>query len=176
MKELIARKYVKALVQSFNADEITQLLGFLKNIQKAMKKDKFKEIIATPSVHVSKKTELVLQVFGSEEPRFVNFIKLLGENGRFEIIPDICKELEKTISSMKNEYTATLTTNEAFERKVLKSIETSLAKKLKVRLALTQEASSKEGVRLIVDDLGIEVSFSKEKFINDLREHILKAF
>ncbi|MDE6045319.1 MAG: hypothetical protein K2F85_07385, partial [Helicobacter sp.] len=58
----------------------------------------------------------------------------------------------------------------------LENIKNTFAKKLNVNLALKHEHSDKEGVRLVVEDLGVEVAFSQERFVSDLREHILRAF
>ena len=59
---------------------------------------------------------------------------------------------------------------------VLKEIENKFSQKLGVNLLLKQQIVENAGIKLVVEDLGVEVSFSQEKFINDLRNHILKAF
>ncbi len=75
----------------------------------------------------------------------------------------------------KKEYAATLTAKESLDTKTLEKIQDSLAKKLGVKLSIKQRLSEVDGIKLSVEDLGIEVSFSKERFSNDLKHHILKA-
>ncbi len=176
MRELIAKRYVKALIESFDKEQIGMLCDSLKKVQQALEIKVFAEIIKSPSISEAKKIELVLDICGRDIPKLVNFIKILGAKNRFEFIPDMCVEIEKTISTIRNEYAAILYVTEFFDEAMLKNIETAFAQKLNVNLVLTQQTVAKEGVRLIVEDLGVEVAFSREKFINDLREHILKAF
>ena len=45
-----------------------------------------------------------------------------------------------------------------------------------VRVLMLEREIDIEGVRLVVEDLGVEVAFSQERFVSDLREHILRAF
>ncbi|RAX56931.1 hypothetical protein CCZ01_07710 [Helicobacter monodelphidis] len=176
MKELIAKKYTKALTESFKAEEIVSILESLRKVESAFEDSLFCDIIATPSIQEAKKTEVILDITGRNNSKLINFVKLLGEKNRFEIIPDLCRELERRLATMRSEYTALLYTQEAFSDDVLKNIEVAFAKRLNVRLALVQKISNDGGVRLVVEDLGVEVAFSKEKFVNDLRDHILKAF
>lgn len=177
MKELVAKKYIRAITESFSPEEISTLLTSLKKVALAFDLEKFREIIQTPSVSDEDKVELVLSIFENKDnDRLVNLIKVLGEKNRFEIIPEICRGLERTISATQNRYVAVLMSKDPFADDVLKNIEGAFAKKLNVDLAMAHESSTKEGVRLMVEDLGVEVSFSKEKFAQDLKEHILKAF
>lgn len=176
MKELVARRYVKALVQSFGEQEIASLLQSLQKVHAAFASEKFREIIAAPYVSEAKKIELVLQIVESNDSKVQNLIRLLGTKNRFAFIPEICAELEATLAAMHKEYVAVLSSKEAFDEATLENIKSTFAKKLNVNLALKHELSPKEGVRLVVEDLGVEVAFSQERFVSDLREHILRAF
>ena len=55
------------------------------------------------------------------------------------------------------------------------NIAKSLSSRLNVNLDLRQERAAIDGIRLSVEDLGVEISFSKERFFTDLTNHILKA-
>lgn len=176
MNEVIAKKYVRALVKAFDSHELSVLLEALDRVNVALQMEDFRDIIVSPNIQEEQKIELVLGVFGRENQKFVHFIQLLAEKKRFIIIPEIHKELERYLSSVRSEYKAVLFTGEEFDERTLQKISKAFAKKLSVRLAIKQEVSTKEGVRLIVEGLGVEVSFSREKFVGDLREYILKAF
>ena len=176
MKELVARRYVKALVQSFGGQEIASLLQTLQKVRSAFADEKFCEIIAAPYVSDLRKVELVLQIVESSDSKIQHLIRLLGEKNRFAFIPEICAELEATLAAMNKEYVAVLSSKETFDEATLENIKNTFAKKLNVNLALKHEHSDTEGVRLVVEDLGVEVAFSQERFVSDLREHILRAF
>lgn len=176
MKELIARRYVKALVQSFGGQEVAPLLQSLQKVRSAFTSEKFCEIIAAPYVSNARKVELVLQIVESNDIGMQNLIRLLGEKNRLALIPEICAELEATLAAINKEYVAILSSKETFDEATLENIRNTFAQRLHVNLALKHERSDKEGVRLVVEDLGVEVAFSQERFVSDLREHILRAF
>ena len=80
------------------------------------------------------------------------------------------------LNRKNKEYIANLKVNEKYDEVVLKDIQDQFSKKLGVNLILKQELVDEVGIKLIVEDLGVEISFSQEKFIQDLRSHIMKAF
>ncbi len=86
------------------------------------------------------------------------------------------KELSSYLATLNKEYIAQLIVSESYDEAVLREIESQFSKKLGVNLLLKQQIVANVGVKLVVEDLGMEVSFSQEKFVNDLRNHILKAF
>lgn len=176
MRELVAKRYAKALVEALGEDRLASTLEWLKGSEGAFGTEAFQEMLASPQISKTLKGQVVLDVLGDGEAKLLNFIKVLADKNRLELIPDVCKELEKSIAATRNEYVAVLTTQEAFDDKTLKAIEETLAKKLQAKLVLSQKREEFEGVKLVVEDLGVEVSFSRERFINDLKNHILKAF
>lgn len=176
MKELVAKRYAKALVEAIGTEKLVAVLEWLQGARKAFEVETFRELLGSPQAPKELKTQVVLEVLGEGEAKFINFIKALAEKNRLELIPEICQELDRLIAVNRNEYKAVLTTQEAFDEATLKALEETLAKKLQAKLAITQKLGEFDGVKLVVEDLGVEVSFSREKFVNDLRNHILKAF
>lgn len=176
MKELVAKRYAKALIEAIGTEKLVAVLEWLQGARKAFEVETFRELLSSPQAPKELKTQVVLEVLGEGEAKFINFIKALAEKNRLELIPEICQELDRLIAVNRNEYKAVLTTQEAFDEATLKALEETLAKKLQAKLAITQKLGEFDGVKLVVEDLGVEVSFSREKFVNDLRNHILKAF
>ena len=87
MKELIAKKYVKALVSDLSKDEFNNFTAKLQEIANAFANEKFQNIIVSPNLKNSQKADFVLSLVGEADQKFVNFIKLLGENKRLDILP-----------------------------------------------------------------------------------------
>ena len=56
MKDLVAKRYVKALIAGRNKDEITSISSKLNQIASAFSSEKFKSIIASNEVSNSKKS------------------------------------------------------------------------------------------------------------------------
>ncbi|MGP1579520.1 MAG: F0F1 ATP synthase subunit delta [Wolinella sp.] len=180
MRELVAKRYAKALVESIGEEKIPLALEWFKKSEKAFRSEDFIDVILSPQIPKALKSQVMIDILEAGkrvgETRLINFVKALAERNRLELLPDICKELERFLAKSRNEYVATLTLKEAFDEATLKAIEAMLAKKLHAKLVLSQREENLEGVRLVVEDLGIEVSFLRDRFINDLRNHILQAF
>ena len=104
---------------------------------------------------------------GQVDAKLQNFFRLLAEADRILLIPYISNELEKRLLARKKEYAAILTTKEDLDSATLEKIQSALANKLGVKLSIKQKLSGAEGIKLSVEDLGIEVSFSKERFSRD---------
>lgn len=176
MRELVAKRYAKALVDVIGESGLYGAIDWLKRVEMAFEVESFADLLGSPQVDKGVKCKLTLEVLGDGEPRLVNFIRALADKNRLELIPYICKELERLMAVSRNEYMAILIAEEEFDIATLESIRQTLAKKLNANLVISQKKSQLEGIKLIVDDLGVEISFSRERFVSDLSKHILKAF
>lgn len=178
MKELIAKRYIKAFSKDVAQSELQKDLELLGRLANAYGIHKFKEIIESPCVDTCKKVEFILQVIleNNVTQRFSNFIKILAEHKRLDLFQELYVELSSYIASLNKEYIAKLSVNENCDEAVLQEIQSKFSKKLGVNLILQQRIVKEAGIKLVVEDLGVEISFSQEKFIQDLKNHIIKAF
>lgn len=173
MLYIIAKKYTQALIDS--GADLDEALHILKGFSLVLREKKYADIIASPFLSKTQKEQFLRDNIGKVDTKLENFFRLLAEADRILLIPYISNELEKRLLANKKEYAATLTSKEELDSKTLDKIQIALAKKLGVKLSIKQKLSGIEGIKLSVEDLGMEVSFSKERFSNDLKHHILKA-
>lgn len=173
MFHIISKKYTQALMDSVS--DLDEALSILKGFSAVLKNKKNADIIASPFLSKAQKEQFLLESIGKVDIKLQNFFRLLAQSDRILLIPYISDELEKRLLARKKEYAAILTAKEDLDTKTLEKIQDSLAKKLGVKLSIKQKLSEVDGIKLSVEDLGIEVSFSKERFSNDLKHHILKA-
>ena len=176
MLHIVAKKYTQALMDSVS--DLDEVLHILKGFSNVLREKKNADIIASPFLSKSHKEQFLLESVskvGKVDTKLENFFRLLAEADRILLIPYIASELEKCLLARRKEYAATLVTKEELDSATLDKIQSALAKKLGVKLSIMQELSGAEGIKLSVEDLGIEVSFSKERFSSDLKYHILKA-
>lgn len=178
MKDLIAKRYIMALVASVSQGELEGIALLLRKLAEANTISKFKEIMESPYVAKTQKIEFVLDniLDNSANVKFVNFIKVLAEHRRLDLFGELYEELSSYLATLNKKYIAQLIVNESYENSILNEIESKFSKKLGVNLLLKQQVVANSGIKLVVEDLGVEISFSQEKFISDLRNHILKAF
>ena len=175
MKDLIAKRYVKALLDGRDLNSATAVYNDLKTISSAFKEEKFISIISSSEVANSSKVELIISFVENCSDELKNLIKLLGTNKRLDLIPAMVKELDGQISRMNNTYTGVVYTNKKLSAKYVSSIESQFSKKFDVKLSLSQDVCDYDGIKVDIDSLGVEISFSKERLRSQMINHILKA-
>ncbi|HIV49761.1 F0F1 ATP synthase subunit delta [uncultured Helicobacter sp.] len=175
MMDLIAKKYTRAILETFSVKEVESIVVLFSQLSKVLEDKKVCDFIYSPFLDKAKKEELLVGVFSESEARFENLIRVLVRSNRISAIPEITRMLEKKILADKKHYVAVLKIKEELDSATLQSIAKSLSSKLKVNLDVRQEKAAVDGIRLSVEDLGVEISFSKERFFTDLTNHILKA-
>ncbi len=176
MEELIAKRYVKALKASLDAKSIADASGVFKELALAFNNEKFLHVIDSRDVAKSQKAEILLDaVKSAKSDKINNFIKLLVENGRINIIPAISSELSREISRMNKSYDGKVYSDSDIDAKTLAGISKGLSKKMDATISLEMIKNDFDGIKVEVEDLGIEVNFSKNRLNSQLVEHILKA-
>jgi len=175
-EELIAKRYVQSLMAVLDESSLDNAAELFTVLTTAFSDKKFLQIMHSNDIAVSSKTNLVLEMVKSANSTEINnLIKLLGENGRLSLIPAIAKELKRQIASKKRVYNGRVYSNTEIKQDSIDSIAHDLGKKMDATISLQFVPSSSEGIRVIVDDLNVEIDFSKSRLNAQLVEHILKA-
>ncbi len=175
MTDLVAKRYVKALLIDADAKSIEKISKELGNISSAYSEVKFNEIISSSEIKSNEKVNFLLSLNEKPSNTVNNLIKLLGENKRLNIIPSIVEELENQLSIINNNYAGVIYTNKKLKEADVKSIESEFSKKFEVNLTFKQEVCDYDGIKVDIDGLGVEISFSKDRLRTQMIEHILKA-
>ncbi len=176
MEELIAKRYVDALLSIADKDEKELYINSLNGISTSFDDPKIISMIEAPIVSIDKKVDTILASLGSKpNAKLVNFIKLLGEHKRLSLIPAIADMLNAQIQKESNLYTGIVKSKDALDDKKIKQLEDTLKRYTGSDINLTQEDSDLDGLRVDVEDLGIEVNFSKERVKDQLIDFIMKS-
>ena len=174
MEELIAKRYTQAL--SSVAKNLPEILETLNVLSHAIETSNVKITLISPIISSEQKTQMILATLGNEaDVILVNFIKILGENGRLELIPAITKVLNSDQQRIANEYEGVLRSTSTLDEEALSKLENTLKEYTGSTIKLTQEITDLEGLRVSVDDLGIEVNFSKQRVKEQLIDFIKKS-
>lgn len=175
MKDLVAKRYVKALIDGRNSESIKAISDKLNQISLAFTNEKFNFIISSPEITDKAKVDLIISLTDKSDKTFSNFIKLLGEKRRLDLLPFIAKDLNTQIAKMNNNYVGVVYTNQQLSNDYISSIEKQFSKKFDVKLSLSQNICDYDGIKVDIDGLGVEISFSKDRLKSQLIDHILKA-
>ena len=175
MKGIVAKKYVNALLKSCNDSEIEIIENSIKELSKAFSSSKFKEIILSPDITSEQKEEFILSLVDSKDEKLVNLMKLLASNERLFLIPEIAKELKYQISLKNNPYEGEIISNFEIGKEQIAKLEENFGKKFNANIKLEAKVSDYSGIKIQLDDLGVEVSFSLDRLKSQMVEHILRA-
>jgi F-type H+-transporting ATPase subunit delta len=175
MESLVAKRYVKALLVDRDVDSAVSLCDTITQIATAYGDDKFISIITSSEVSIDEKLGLINSFVDNDDVNVKNLLKLLADNKRLNIVPDIALELKKEIAILTNSYEGVVYTNVKLDDSDLSSIQEKFAKKFDVTLALTQNICDYDGIKVDIEGLGVEIGFSKDRLKSQMIEHILKA-
>ena len=176
MEELIAKWYIKAMNTNANKASIQNIASVFSILADFFKDKKFVQIIDNPNVSANDKSEILLEAVASADSSQVNnLIKLLVENKRINIIPAIAKELNKEIARSTKTYEGLVYSDTKITVKTMKELSDGLGKKFDSKISLTYVKDDFDGIKVDVEDLGIEINFSKARIDSQMIEHIVKA-
>lgn len=176
MKELIAKRYINALKGTVDDSSMENISAIFDALSSAFDDARFAQMMASPDVAASDKEALLLEsVKASKSTQVENMIRLLVENGRINIIPAIAEEMKKDSARTKKSYTGTISSNSDIDATTITELGSGLGKKLGAEVVLEFVKTDFDGIKVAVDDLGVEINFSKSRMNMQIIEHILKA-
>ncbi|VAY86457.1 ATP synthase delta chain [hydrothermal vent metagenome] len=174
MGNLIAKRYVKALLLDRDIKRITTVYNNINIIATAYNENKFLSIIYSPYIKDSDKVSLI-NSFIKGDTTVDNLIQLLVHNKRLNILPNIANELKKEIHILTNSYEGVVLSKIKLKNADIVSIQKQFEKKFNTSLTLVQNICNYDGVKVNIEGLGVEISFSKNRLKLQMIKHILKA-
>ncbi|MDD2357888.1 MAG: F0F1 ATP synthase subunit delta [Thiovulaceae bacterium] len=176
MEEMIAKRYVKALKNAFNVSELAEVGVVFNALAGEFKNPKFSQIMGNPNVTKNQKLAILLDATKAVESKELNnFIHLLVEEHRINVIPAISQIIEKEIAKINNTYSGIVYSNGDIDSATLSELGSGISKKINSNITLKFIKNDFDGVKMKIEDLGLEIDFSKSRINTQIIEHILKA-
>ncbi len=176
MEELIAKRYADALLSIASESERELFIESLNGVSNSFNNREIVTLFKSPIVSVANKVDLIVETLGKQpNTKLVNFIKLLGEHDRLSLIPHIADKLNAQIQKESNLYRGVIKAKEQLSEEKIKQLEDTLKRYTGSSINLSQEESELDGLRVDVEDLGIEVNFSKERVKEQLIDFVMKS-
>jgi F-type H+-transporting ATPase subunit delta len=176
MEELIAKRYIKAIKKSSDIESMENMALIFSTLAESFNNEKFVQIINNPDVSRDQKSEILLAAVKSADSKNVeNLIKLLAEHNRINIIPAIAEVLRKDIAATSKNYTGIVYSDSDIDTKVIEDLSSELGKRFDSNISLKFVKDDFNGIKVDVEDLGIEINFSKSRINSQIIEHIVKA-
>lgn len=176
MKENIAKRYVDALVQTSTPAELQGYQTVFQALAQSLKDEKSHELFFSPYVKDEDRVAILLDaVKPAKSEKINNLMKLLVEKRRMNIIDALADSLRLIIAQQTKNYAGIVSSNTAVKKETVKNFETGIGSKIEATLSLEAVKSDYNGVKIEVDDLGLDVSFSKSHVRQHMIQHILKS-
>lgn len=176
MEELIAKRYVNALVSVANDEQKALYAEALTALAVAFEDKSVAERLSSPLMPQTDKTSFVLAGLGdAADNKLQNFIKVIGEHNRLDLLPVIAKVLNQILQAERNEYEGTVIASNELGAAEIINLENSLKTYTGSTVKLSQQQSDVDGIKVKVEDLGIEVNFSKQRVKEQLIDFITKS-
>ncbi len=174
MEELIAKRYATAL--SSATKDVSAATKALTVLSEAIDNEEIMSVLASPVIDTEKKTAMIIAALGNAaDDTLKNFIRILGEHKRLTLIPVIAKVLNADLQKAANKYEGVVTSSDKLEKEELGKLEDTLEKYTGAQIKLKQKKGDLDGLRVSVEDLGIEVNFSKQRVKEQLIDFIKKS-
>ena len=175
MVDLVAKRYVKAIMSQRDIESLSSIYNELNTMSTAYNSDKFLIILSSTEVNMDEKINLILSFVENCSETTKNFIKVLADNKRLSILPDIVDSLKNELAALNNTYNGIVYTNVELSDADMQNLNSQFAKKFNVNLELSQNVCDYNVVKVDIEGLGVEIGFSKERLKSQMIEHILKA-
>lgn len=174
--EVIAKRYIKALVDKADSETKKEYYEVIEGFCKAYANKEIAQVLNSPLVENEKKVQLVKTVLNDANDSIKNFMTMVAQNDRFDAIPAMAKVLRLELQKESNQYEGTIVSNKSMSESEVSSLQDSLSKKTGTEVKLTQISSDYDGIKVEIPDLGIEVGYSKDRVKNKLIDYITKSF
>lgn len=176
MEELIAKRYLKAIKQSSDLESMQNIALIFSVLAESFNNEKFNQIINNPDISKNQKSEILLAAVKSSGSKNVeNLIKLLVEHNRINIIPAIAEVIRKDIAKTSKNYSGIVYSDSNIDAKVMEDLSNGLGGRFDSKISLKFIKNDFNGIKVDVEDLGVEISFSKARINSQIIEHIVKA-
>lgn len=176
MEELVAKRYIKAIEDLTDLETFENIADIFGVLSGSFSNATVKSVLESPYVSKKEKESLLLDSVKSVNSKEINnLISLLVEKNRINIIPAIATEMKKIIAKAKKEYRGTIYSNGDIDASTIQSISSGLSKRVDANIELNFVKTDFNGIKVDVEDLGLEINLSKDRLNSQLINHILKA-
>ncbi|EAK0950239.1 F0F1 ATP synthase subunit delta [Campylobacter lari] len=172
MEKVIAKTYAKAILER---NDFENFYSNLLELSSAFASNKFIDILNSYEIKQDKKLELILSLLDNPSDAFKNFINLIVDNKREMLIPEIIKEVSEQKASKENTFLGQVYSKEKLSEEEIKNLEEKLSLKFNAKIRLDSKISDNDSVKISLDGLGYEISFSMQSLKAKMNEYILKA-
>lgn len=176
MKNTLSLRYAKAFIDSMGEDCCQSLLQMKHLVDSLFLQEDFLNFLTNPFVDSLKKSNLVIDALQIDNKKICSGIEILAKAGRLKMLPQVLSEISSMFAMRNQSYTAFLYSNTSFSAEMIEKIAHALSKKLGIDVSIIERKWDHDGIKCVLEDLDLEVSFSRDMFVGNLKKYILDTF
>ncbi len=172
----VASRYAKALLElALEQKKIDSVLGDMKFLLRANDESReFELLIASPIIDGQKKIDIFNRIFDQFEDITKSFVKLITENGRDVLLPEIARAFEAKVKEYKGIVPITLITatplDDATKEQILSKVRATVKGELEIEEKIDESLIGGFVVRM--EDKQIDASISSQ--FNNLKQRLTR--
>ena len=175
MEELIAKRYAKALFDTLNPKELKSVTQQLESVAKSIK-EQASDLVNSALISGSKKFEILIEPLKDQlDSRVYNLLCLMGQKNRLFMVGELVKILKLESKRRSNSYTGIVESDQKLSKEYIKKLEDILSSHSSTKISLKQKGKKEDGLKAVVDELGLELNFSRSKVKSDILAYIQQA-
>jgi F-type H+-transporting ATPase subunit delta len=176
MNELIAKRYAKALRELVSEKELPEQLRMLRALEASFADSKVEELVRSPLVRGTEKFRLLVEPLKENiDSRLYRLLEIMSEKGRLDLIPELAGILDFEIKRLQNRFDGTVEADSKLPKEKLAELENALEHYSGAKITLKQTGEKSDGLKVEVDDLGLELNVSKSRLKSELLDFIRRA-
>ena len=170
---MLVEKYTKALLSVLSKEEAAEVYEALARLALVAKKPKFVLIVKSPLLNSDDKVNFLADLAECNNPKFINFLKILVENKRLDLFKELHKSMLEKVSKLFNTYGGVV--EGQVSNDVVAELEKKLSAKFDAEIKLLKKEKDLNGIKVFVEVLNVEIDVDEDKIKRSLLNHILKA-
>ena len=170
-----SRPYAEAAFEvALKDDSLDAWLEGFELIKSALEEEKLIQLIDTPQLSQTEKTEEFCKLFKDEvSDKFQNFLKVDGQAGRLKLLKDIGQDFRELVAKERNTRNVIVASSYAIQSDQLKNIEAALKKRMSAEINIVTKIDKAliGGLKISYGDQVIDLSIKNklEKLKTQLR-------
>lgn len=165
----------RAFIDALKGEDLSKFVNQLALLESCLQDRDFAEVLKNPFIHPQEKLGFVLSVLsiGDSDQGLKNALSVLANSGRLALLRDVLVRMQDLLEFRSKKCRGVLFSPKIIEPSLVASFREELERKIGYGISLDQRVWDREGIKCYLEGLNLEISFSREKFVEELKNIVL---
>lgn len=167
--------YSKALIDGLKSDAIDEFLSQKEILEVCFNHQDFLDILKNPFIESQRKLDFVLDLLNITNQDLKHALLTLTKAEKLVFLNQILKNIQTSLDRDNKHCNGILFSSEKIDSSLVALFKKELENKIGYEVCLEEQRWNQEGIKCYIDELYLEISFSQEGFIENLKNVILSS-